>query len=342
MPTREYWKNRFDALQESILNRADNVFEESAKAYERAIRDLEKEISYWYQRFADINDINLQDAKKLLSSNELKAFKLTVDEYIEIAQRENLSPEWIKLLDNASVKVRVSRLEVMQIEFRQKIEELSKMRELDLQELLPDLYSEKYYKTIYEIQQGYNLGRTFAKLDDTLLDTLISKPWASDGLDFSDRIWRDRDQLVGILNTEFKQSLIRGEAPDRLIKLVSERMGTAKNKAGRLIMTESSYISSVSQKRAFKEMDVDEYEYVATLDLDTSDQCRSADKWDPLPMSDYEIGVTAPPLHPYCRSTTVPYFPDNYTERFARGADGETYTVEDMDYEEWFDRYVAV
>jgi SPP1 gp7 family putative phage head morphogenesis protein len=215
------------------------------------------------------------------------------------------------------------------------------MRELDLQGLLPNVYSEKYYKVIYEIQQGYNIGRALEKLDDMKLDTLISKPWASDGLTFSDRIWRDRDQLVNILNTEFKQSLIRGEAPDKIIKIVADKMGTSRSNAGRLIMTESAYISSVSQERSFREMDVDMYEYVATLDQDTSEQCRSADKWDPLPMSAYEIGVTAPPLHQWCRSTTVPYFPDNYTERFARGAEGETYFVEDMNYEEWYSQYVA-
>lgn len=42
-------------------------------------------------------------------------------------------------------------------------------------------------------------------------------------------------------------------------------------------------------------------------------------------------------FHPWCRTVTVPYFEDNYTERFARGADGKVdYVDGDMKYEDWF------
>ena len=44
-------------------------------------------------------------------------------------------------------------------------------------------------------------------------------------------------------------------------------------------------------------------------------------------MSEWEIGVTAPPFHVYCRSTTVPYFDDGLGSiggRAARGDDGKT------------------
>lgn len=63
-----------------------------------------------------------------------------------------------------------------------------------------------------------------------------------------------------------------------------------------------------------------------------------------MPMSEYKPGVTAPPFHVYCRSTTVPYFDDEFTvgeQRAARGENGEYYTVPaDMKYEEWAAEYV--
>ncbi len=59
---------------------------------------------------------------------------------------------------------------------------------------------------------------------------------------------------------------------------------------------------------------------------------------------DYQIGVTAPPMHPHCRSTTVPYFDDTLTQteqRAARGEDGKThYMPADMTYKEWYKAYV--
>jgi len=59
-------------------------------------------------------------------------------------------------------------------------------------------------------------------------------------------------------------------------------------------------------------------------------------------MENYQVGVTAPPFHQWCRSVTVPYFDDNGSERFARNADGESaYVPSDMLYQEWKEKFVA-
>lgn len=61
-------------------------------------------------------------------------------------------------------------------------------------------------------------------------------------------------------------------------------------------------------------------------------------------MKDFQPGSTAPPFHVRCRSTTVPYFNDEFTvgeQRAARGENGEYYTVPaDMKYEEWKKAFV--
>ena len=76
-------------------------------------------------------------------------------------------------------------------------------------------------------------------------------------------------------------------------------------------MTEQAYFHSVAQQEAFKELDVEEFEVVATLDNLTSEICQEMDGKH-FPMKDYEPGVTAPPFHPWCRSVTVPYFDDDF------------------------------
>lgn len=77
---------------------------------------------------------------------------------------------------------------------------------------------------------------------------------------------------------------------------------------------------------------------MATLDSHTSDICQEMDGKH-FPMNQWEVGVTAPPFHPWCRSVTVPYFDDEWGrsgERVARGEDGKTYYVPaDMTYPEW-------
>lgn len=63
-------------------------------------------------------------------------------------------------------------------------------------------------------------------------------------------------------------------------------------------------------------------------------------------MEDYKVGETAPPFHPNCRSTTVPYFEDEFTEGEQgdkRDGNGETYYVPaDMKYEGWQKRFVKI
>ena len=78
-------------------------------------------------------------------------------------------------------------------------------------------------------------------------------------------------------------------------------------------MTEEVYFSSAAQKDCFNELDVEQYEIVATLDSHTSDICWSLDG-KVLLMKDYEPGVTAPPFHVYCQSTTVSCFEDDFRQ----------------------------
>ena len=122
-------------------------------------------------------------------------------------------------------------------------------------------------------------------------------------------------------------------------------MDVSKRAAGRLVMTEQAFFSSASQKEAFKELDVEEFQIVATLDSHTSNICRKMDRKH-FPMSEWEVGVNAPPFHVYCRSTIKPYFDDEEElgivgERAARNEDGEVYYVPgNMTYKEWEQAFV--
>lgn len=108
-------------------------------------------------------------------------------------------------------------------------------------------------------------------------------------------------------------------------------------------MPGEAYFSSAAQKDCFDELGVEQYEIVATLDSHTSEICRSLDGKH-FPMKDFQPGLTAPPFHVNCRTTTVPYFEDDFGsagERAARGKDGKTYYVPaDMNYREWEETFV--
>lgn len=103
-------------------------------------------------------------------------------------------------------------------------------------------------------------------------------------------------------------------------------------------MTESAAFSSAARKDCFNELDVEMFEFVAALDHHTCDLCGEMDG-KVFKMSEYQVGVTAEPLHPCCRCTTAPYFEDmaGLGERYARDIEtGETYKVpSNMTYKQW-------
>lgn len=90
-------------------------------------------------------------------------------------------------------------------------------------------------------------------------------------------------------------------------------------------------------------MEVEQFEVVATLDSRTSELCQEMDGKH-FPMSKWEVGITAPPFHVRCRSTTCPFFDDEFSavgERAARGDDGKTYYVlADTTYKDWKKSFV--
>lgn len=340
MKNSKYWKKRFEILEESELKKGQAYLETLEQQYRIASANIEKEISKWYSRFAVNNNISMAEAKKLLSTRELAEFKWDVQEYIKYGQENAFTSQWMKQLENASARVHVSRLEALKLQIQQQVEVLYGNQVDGIEKLAKDIYSDGYYHTAFEIQKGFNVGWDLQSMNESQLQKVLSKPWTVDKNTFRDRCWTNKQQLVGSVQTQMTQSIMRGDPPDRAIKNIAERFNVDKRKAGRLVMTESAFFASTAQKDAFNALDVEQFEIVATLDNHTSEICQELDG-HVFDMKDYESGVTAPPFHPWCRTTTVPYFDDEFGERAARDADGKTYYVpSDMKYKDWKEAFV--
>lgn len=342
MTNAEYWKQRFTQLEAAQNRKGATAYLEMEKQYKAAQNELEAQIAQWYQRFADSNSISLAQAKQWLKGQDLAEFKWDVKEYIKYGKENAINGAWMQELENASSKFHISRLEALQIQTQNSLETMFAQQMGTMKKALSDVYASGYYHTAYTVQQGFGLGWDIAGLDQAQIEKVLSKPWAVDGYNFSTRIWNSKTKLIGEVHNELSKNLLTGADPQKAIDSLAKKMGTSKSNAGRLVMTEQAYFSSAAQKDCFNDLDVEEYEIVATLDSHTSDICRSLDG-RVFKMSDYKPGVTAPPFHVYCRSTTAPHFKENFDvgERAARGADGKTYYVpDDVTYSEWKKAFV--
>lgn len=335
--SREYWKERFLQLEQVDYELSSQTISELERHYRRAQRDIDSQIESWYQRFAQNNAISMNDARKLLNSKELEEFKWDVKEYIKYGQENAIDSRWMKELENASARYHVSRLDSLKFQTQQSLEALYGQQHDIIDAHIQGVFSNDYYHTIFELQKGFNLGWDIASIDGRKLERVINKPWAVDGKNFSSRIWDNKEKLINEVHNELTQLALLGQAPDGAIKNIASAMNSSRVNAGRLVMTETAYFSAVAQEEAFKELGVEKYEIIATLDSRTSEICRSLDG-KVFDMKDYEAGVTAPPFHVWCRTTTAPFFDDEFNigERAAKGEDGKTYYVpSDVTYSDW-------
>lgn len=344
MKNSDYWKLRFEQLEAAQNGQGAAALAEIEKQYKEAQKQLEGQIARWYQRFADNNGITMAEARQFLKGAALKEFKWDVQDYIKYGQDNALMGGWMKELENASAKFHITKLEALKVQTQQSLESLFSKQLGTITGTMQDVFKSGYYHTAYELQKGFGIGWDIVGLDQSEIEKIISKPWAVDKKNFSQRIWGSKEKLIAEVHTELTQNIMLGQDPQKAIDAIAKKMQTSKSNAGRLVMTEEAYFSSAAQGECFSSLGVEEYEVVATLDSHTSDICRGMDGQH-FPMKDYQAGVTAPPFHCWCRSTTVPYFSETFGqigERAARDAEtGKTYYVpDDMTYTEWKETFV--
>lgn len=176
---------------------------------------------------------------------------------------------------------------------------LSKLIQLLLDEMeLPSLINEELNK-LYE----YNIKNLNDELDVVIpIDetNYLSYKWLND---------YTLNQRLKLLNKQITQSLINSIKRNLMIQQdtlngFKKTFDKQFNKIARIIKTESNMVLSKANLKMFKFIGVKKYEIVAVLDNRTSDICRSMNG-RVFNIDDYEIGVTANPFHPNCRSTTV-------------------------------------
>ena len=154
MNNAEYWARRFKIMEDALKDQALDYVENLEKQFDAAIREIDTQMRAWYQRFAVNNQITLAEAQRMLTTDELKEFMWTVQEYIEKGREMGLTGAWMKELENASARVHISRLDALKFQLRQQAEALTQARIKATTNASSLAYTESYYHTAFEVQRG--------------------------------------------------------------------------------------------------------------------------------------------------------------------------------------------
>lgn len=340
-----YWKERALEVENNSRSTAEIGRKEIEKIFAVTYSRLKKEINYWWHRFAVNNSLTLSEAKKLMKSKELEELDWDVEEYIKkgIEAAIVTLPEVDKQLENASAKVHINRLTALKLQVLVIANEMFNDVNKTVKDCMRKVYEDAYYTTAYNIQNGIGVYSDFNRINDRVLEQVLQRPWAEDGSNFSERIWgKQRPKLVNKIHKDLVDCVSRGRNPNEYTEELAKEFKVGLNQANNLIVTEYNYFNERATQDCMKELDVEEYEILGTLDGATCATCGGLDGKHYL-LKDAVIGINSPPFHPRCRCTTIPYFNDEFTqgeERAYRGEDGKTHYTKAKTYGEWKRKFV--
>ena len=348
MKNNDYWRKRF--LYNQIFNakRMNIVSEEYTELFKGLIKELNREITYWYLQFAKDGELTSLKSKKMLNQSQLKQIKTDVYDFIKKA-KNNIDDKYTKELDYIYHRVKLNRLELLRSIIDMELIELYHKLDTNFKKELEETYKEAQGRTVYEISKGNNKLIEWSLPTKEMIDTILLNPWASDGRNFSDTLWTNKAKLLNALETELRKGFVMGKSIEQITKAMrdkiynpKQRTTTAEYQVRRVAHTEIAHFAEEAKTKVLKDLDVKKYEIDATLDSHTCSVCGSKDK-KVYSYDDRIEGVNAPVFHPFCRCTTAPYFPDDFedSKRFARDKDGKPiYVPNSMKYSEYYDKYL--
>lgn len=336
----KYWEMREARNMYKDMQLAEDCAKELSVIYSKAAIYTAKQIEGIFNRFASKHHLTRDEAINLLSEADSKDFEKLLEVYKNKtgAQKREVLAE----LEAPAYKNRMKRLDDINKSINKLINAIESKERDAIGKTMRQVYESSYHHAVYEAARMSGLDLQTGPIDEGALETILKKKWS--GQNYSERVWNNTQKVADALKEELMIGALTGKTEKEMTDSINEQFLSGRNNARRLVRTESSYIHNEAHFQAYKDYGIEEYRFVATLDLRTSQICRERDG-SVYRVNDKKIGVNAPPMHPWCRSTTIMNLDDetmHNLERFARDpVTGERIKVPaDETYKEWHQRMV--
>lgn len=335
-----YWENRQARQMYEFMEDAEAVSQELADLYAKASRQLNYKITEIFETFKNRYELSDEEALKLLNTLHDKT---SIRELMDALAKDPKNKDLLRELESGAYRARIERLEHLQNEIDRMMQEIYKQEKKVSTDHYVDLASNSYYREIFDIQQQVGFQFSFSAMDPQAVATILASDWS--GQNYSQRIWDNTTRLAQDVKEQLLLELLTGKKQEEIAREIAGKFATGAFNARRLIRTESNFISGQMQLQAYEECDAEQYDFVAVLDLRTSEICRSLDG-QTFYVKDAQPGVNMNPMHPFCRSTTTIHLDDDVKASLKRRTrdpvTGEEQMVPaTMNYKQWYQKYVA-
>ena len=335
----DYWDNRAARDMYGFMKDPEKVARELLKVYIAAANDIAQSIDDLFERYKKVTGLSDEEAVDML-----ERLKTTdINELVAELKKDPKNRDLVNLYESAAYKHRLTVYADALKEIDRVCSVIDAEGNKQIRKMLEELAERAYYHEIFDIQKRAGFYYPFHMVSKEKIESVISRDWS--GKSYSKRLWGDTKALAEKVKEVIAKKLLTGGTLHDAANEIQNAFASGGYEARRLARTEANYVTNQLQKEAYIESEIEKYRYLATLDLKTSKICRELDS-KVFYVKDAKVGKNYPPMHPFCRSTTVAYIPDEWLKNMTRKAlDPKTGKMikipADMNYADWYKKYVT-
>ena len=303
---KEYWEKRQLAREELSFNKGTEAYKEYVKILSESKKGIENKIAQLYAKYQqEVTKLGVDkiQANKLLRGTEYKEWRYNIGKYVEeIEKLKKSNPvEFRKMsveLETLAYRSRISRLDSLKAGVDYELIQAGEKIKGKVTDTLADVYEDTYTSFIEDL--NFKKG----VISSSTIKMALEQEWS--GANYSSRIWSNIDNLAKAIKNEVIVGLNKGINYRTMSQNIAKKFDTSYKNAERLVRTETAHIQNQATLMGYKDSGVVKYEFLAVLDSRTSHTCASLNG-EVFKTENAMEGENYPPMHPNCRSTTVPY-----------------------------------
>ncbi|EGQ4359489.1 phage head morphogenesis protein [Staphylococcus pseudintermedius] len=314
----DYWLERAKMfIQSETLEDAVKVAE-IERIVAMMFADIYKNLLAYYAKLATAEGIDWGEAKQIADKFDVEAFQMQAKAYVE---NKDFSDKANKELKRYNTAMYVNREQLLKHELG-----LIVTKDYAEQENVINKHLHDSVTRTLRHQAGILGADVHVKQSD--VEAIVYSNFGK--LNWSERLWNNQDELRKDVERMASHVMLRGRHPYEFVPEIRKKQKQTVANTKRLLITEAARVQTEAQKLHYLETmgDDAEYEFVAKRDEKTSKICRHYDM-KVFKVKDMVPGVNAPPMHPHCRSTTVPHV-GNWRDKFFKDRQGK-YRLKDED-----------
>ena len=318
---KEYWEKRQLAREELSFNKGTEAYKEYVKILSESKKGIENKIAQLYAKYQqEVTKLGVDkiQANKLLRGTEYKEWRYNIGKYVEeIEKLKKSNPvEFRKMsveLETLAYRSRISRLDSLKAGVDYELIQAGEKIKGKVTDTLADVYEDTYTSFVEDL--NFKKG----VISSSTIKMALEQEWS--GANYSSRIWSNIDNLAKAIKNEVIVGLNKGINYRTMSQNIAKKFDTSYKNAERLVRTETAHIQNQATLMGYKDSGVVKYEFLAVLDSRTSHTCASLNG-EVFKTENAMEGENYPPMHPNCRSTTVPY---EYSDVFSDEAEKEDF-----------------